>query len=122
VNDISFFPDLHCWIGASRYDKINSSALPTFSSTMAPMTFVGENKGAEVNIPYYHNFKYEVSHYNNPNLGLAKLDIFTDSDPGEVSCVIYHSFGPDIRATCFRQVPGVLFRTAPVGTWTTWFF
>jgi len=109
---IKVFPKQEMWIGASRYIQETSVAEVDFTPTMSPMTFCGPNKGAEFNIPYYWNRKYL--------LGRESADSTTPGPKTLISCqgqtldtpievILYHSFGPDIRATCFRQVPVVRF-------------
>lgn len=114
-------PDTPCWLGASRIDKTSISAYRDVIPTLAPMTYVGPNLGAEFNVPYYHPRKYVLSReFINPSDArspntLTVLSGYPGPDSGGVAVVNwYYSFGPDIRATCFRQVPKILFVDADV--------
>jgi len=112
---IKIFPLYDCWLGASRFSVVSNLAVTSSVSTMAPITFCGANKGAEFNIPYYYNKKYypcrinrDVTSVNGLPITKVVVDSHLLADPGDRNnTVTYYSLGPDIRATCFRQVPTV---------------
>lgn len=112
-----FFPQSECWIGASRG---GGTSLPI--STLSPMTCCGPNKGAEITVPYYQPLKFQISRRTGalsasgsvPN---TKINIRSPTADNKV--VVYHSFGPDIRTTCFTQVPVI--NTSTGFTQTNWF-
>ncbi|APG76773.1 hypothetical protein [Beihai picorna-like virus 57] len=106
------YPKNDSWIGMSR--TTYSAAAPATTSTLAPMTFCGPNFGAEFNIPYYTPEKFRLTRdLDAPAYGdsVVRLNVYGRSATA-VAVVPYYSYGPDIRATCFRQVPAVSFRTA----------
>jgi len=116
-----FFPKTDSWIGANRINITSTTALNYHPSTMAPMTFCGPNKGMEVNIPFYYPKKFVITRGNYSHTGIyTKIDAFLP-DPNPVQIVPYHSLGPDIRATCFRQVPRLAFRNFANPDLTIWY-
>lgn len=120
---LKILPRTEAWIGASKCIR-SSGSLPITSvnPTLSPMTFCGPNKGAEFNIPYYHNTKYMLGRENLviPNPGAKiKLSVYP-VDSESVEYISYYSFGPDIRATCFRQVPNVMLLGTADPTYREW--
>lgn len=109
------------WAGAAALSASATSqaaVVKTLVATTMPVTFCGMNKGAEFTVPYYMNRKYL------PGGGVEDVSVETfynvlmvrkGAGGGAIQALLYHSFGPDIRATCFRQVPAVVFTTTPAG-------
>jgi len=102
-----------------------ASAVPAHYSysyqTLAPMTVTGSNYGAEFLVPWYNNVKFCLGRRDFSNLtttytastaanfkaiaiycGAINQAVATAQNP---NFNVYHSAGPDIRLTCFRQCP-----------------
>jgi len=119
---IKILPKADCWIGASRHVRLTAGTSAQNNPTMSPMTFCGPNKGAEFNIPYYHNTKFRLGRENTENVPAGskiKLSVYP-VDVTPVEYIGYYSFGPDIRATCFRQVPNVFLNEVADPTFREW--
>jgi len=109
---VKMIPNSPCYLGASRAHVDVNPPVDILSTvpTMAPVTFCGANIGAEFVIPYYHDRKFllsrEVIQRNEPG---PKILLFARSidiaQPQQVE--VFHCLGPDVRATCFRQLPAV---------------
>jgi hypothetical protein len=137
---LKFFPASDCWIGAAaEYIATNGinnvygtgggggeSANKSFVNTMCPMSFSGPQRGHEVLIPNYSQWKFlpgwhdpgseQRSWYGNcDNVSIAGASAV--ATPPEV--ITYHCMGPDVRLVGFRQVPEI----GPEGTRTfkQWF-
>lgn len=108
------FSETEAWFGGARVNTPSFTAV-SYTPTMAPMSFVGANRGMEISIPYYRPLKYLLTRdiaLPVPGEPVSSLRIYRDSaSPEPTRAVLYYSFGPDIRVTCFRQVPTVSFRT-----------
>jgi hypothetical protein len=118
-----FFPNTsgagNYFIGMNRLPNLDKSTLaddPKLVPTMAPVTYTGPQKGAEFILPYYTPLKYVT-----PRLGTSAVDggsltpdgysrMFVAPKPQAFN-EFYYSFGPDIRGTCFKQVPLIGFRS-----------
>lgn len=114
------------WIGGQSYGgelSINTQ----YVNDVSPMTFCGQNRGAEIVIPYYSPAKfYWAALYPHGNTSQYKTNILwmfgVDGKVPTVPVTIYHAFGSDIRVTCFRQVPQVNLSYNTLGTtFPTWF-
>jgi len=117
------FPARGAWIGACRFARQPTSDPSLFTPTMCPMTYAGPGLGAEFVIPYYYPRKYVVcraTQDSDPSAtNWTSLVAYPANGEEGVKVIWYHSLGPDIRATCFRQVPHVRFK-APDGPFTPW--
>jgi len=113
------FPRDSSWWGAEPiFRQSFGTELKPAVGPLAPMTFAGPNLGAEFVIPYYSQRKYLLAwqggntldiagYYESFNVERLNRINASDRDGGLnlASPAAYYSFGPDIRATCFRQVP-----------------
>lgn len=104
-----------CFLGAAPATTQFSHTKNSTVSMLAPMTFCGANRGAEFLLPYYEAVKflfgrraYTLTTTDRYNVLYFEPANSIDDDP-QPEVVLYHSFGPDIRVTCFRQVPKVQF-------------
>jgi len=111
------FAKRELWAGASHNVANSAADLVNMQEVMttAPMTFTGPNKGAEFCVPYYTPQKYLLgrgSMQNGNGILRANMLLTVVADPSteDPASVVYHSFGPDIRVTNFRQVPRVRFQ------------
>jgi len=115
------YPEEDSWLGACRTtgEGYQSASTQVDIGTLAPMTFCGPNRGAEFNIPYYQPLKFvQTNSYSGnfnevPHGTLIYAINANTSTESETRVIMYYSFGPDIRATCFRQVPKVVFQAPP---------
>jgi hypothetical protein len=113
------FPKEECWIGMFKSTKHLGGATCAqqgLTGTLAPMTFCGPNKGGEFRLPYYSNKKYYPGNGNQAfaAAGLNSSFLVAETSAGAgVRFIPYYSLGPDIRATCFRQVPKVILDEDP---------
>jgi hypothetical protein len=124
------FPEVGSWLGAEGWNtgSITDTSPMSFVGPLAPMTFCGANKGGEFQIPYYTAKKYMLTRYMyRPTLstGIERVNIlhFHKRTSESSNCVIYHSYAPDMRVTCFRQVPILVLpdtQLSPVG-YPAWF-
>jgi len=117
-----FLPDLVnnnlCYVGAARIYQL----LPTYPDVTPCMAPISSTMGGghEVVVPYYHNKKFF-----NPRVTASditpgrKTAIRVQWTSGNRAMRIWHSYGPDIRATCFRQLPKVSYKATTVG-FTSW--
>jgi len=110
---IKVFPGVDCWAGAWRTQNPYVFTESETVGTTAPMTFCGQNKGFEFTIPYYSAQRF-VRTWSPPDLTSEgpKTRVLITHPPsveGPLDVVAYTSLGPDIRLTCFRQVPRVKF-------------
>lgn len=119
---VKMIPQTNGFFGASRGEM--SAPLPLTTNTLAPMTFTGMNRGSEFQIPYYYPEKF-VRTFVQPE-GTGSLDLWSYNTTSQLpngsfpSYQVYYSYGDDIRATCFRQLPIVSFRDEPLGFLTPW--
>lgn len=94
------------------------------ASQLAPMTFCGPNRGAEITIPYYEAAKFMLGRraYHPGTLAKRQNAMYTNYETGDTPAevAVYHSFGPDIRLTRFRQVPQILFTGTASSTNQFW--
>jgi len=120
------FPKADSWIGMFKSRKHVGGAAPVqrdLTGTLAPMTFCGANMGGEFRLPYYSNKKYYPANGNQlfdeagPN---SNYLVGETSGGTEVAFVSYYSLGPDIRATCFRQIPLVVLTETPLDVPRWW--
>jgi hypothetical protein len=114
------------WIGATN--SSGESPVPTqYVNDITPMTFCGQNRGAEVVVPYYGPAKWywagsvpdaATSSFKNNLLWMFDASGTVPTTP----VTIYHAFGADIRVTCFHQVPKIsLDANTLVELFPTWF-
>lgn len=108
------FPKEDAWVGVSRYNRTSTVTSSVGVPTLAPLTFTGPQKGAEFRVPYYRNKKFVRTFISDANTSLGPVTQLTafNSDGTAVPVMVYYSFGADIRATCFRQIPLVAFKTS----------
>jgi ApbE superfamily uncharacterized protein (UPF0280 family) len=106
-----FLPKKECWVGASRsrleYPVFETASIVNVLPTTCPVTFCGPNRGGEVTVPYYGSEKYRPANAVWPvddDRTVTILQVRSDSE-GETQALMYYSFGPDIRATGYRQIP-----------------
>jgi hypothetical protein len=127
-----FIPKNDCYIGACGISVfvVGDDDTPqnaTVTSNMAPMTFCGANRGTEITIPYYYYKKFFPGPRSSP-VAETLVDrnnqfSFAPVAGGAVDEIaIYHSFGPDLRVTNFRQVPKVQFTQTGLGPEVFWQF
>lgn len=104
-----------CWVGAAkgRMETSASSAVPT----MSPLTYTGPGQGSEFRVPYYYPKKFKRTFISQGLTSGVDTTVLTTRGDIASSVIWYYSFGPDIRATCFRQVPVVKFSTSHPGGW-----
>jgi hypothetical protein len=120
------FPREGSWAAANASHAL-STAMQTENATAigitAPLTFVGPNMGAEFTVPYYGDVKYRSGYYGTSVVVAADNTVLTCRGMGgSVDAMVYYSFGPDIRATCFRILPQVVFLDAePASSAPAWF-
>jgi hypothetical protein len=97
------------FFGAALLTRAVGSAIPA-DSTLSPTTISGPSRGVEFTIPYYHPKKFALGReMTTAAPGRLNL-VFQNRVPGATSFAAistYHSLGPDIRVTCFRQIPTV---------------
>lgn len=85
-----------------------AASLPIRLSTLAPVTFAGPQRGAEFNVPYYQTEKFLFGRRNYQIGSFYRYNAvfgYTNDPTVPLEVAVYHCFGPDIRLTCFRQVP-----------------
>jgi len=91
-------------------------------SSINPMSATGPGSGYEVSVPYYNSEKYLLCRrsYNPLKLqGQYRYNLITIATKASAivpEIVVYHSYGPDIRVNCFRQVPLVRFTDGSAST------
>jgi hypothetical protein len=79
----------------------------------APVSYKGETRGNEALVPYYTPRKFVLSRYNFGQLSVEKMlrgtqiTVLGSANQVVDMGAVYHSFGPDIRVTGFRQIPGM---------------
>jgi hypothetical protein len=123
-----FIPRKGVFLGAAPcYTPLASSStnINNFTSTLAPVTWVGPNLGAEISIPYYQPQKYLAARryytHSSANYIARQNAIYLTQNSNIVEEVVfYHSLGPDLRIVGFLQVPRVQFTGAPVLAYTFW--
>jgi hypothetical protein len=102
--------------GYAKYENgLSSPSYHDHVNTLAPWSYVGPQLGYEVSIPYYSPKKFllgraiytNAASYTEHWNSLRVQPPIVDTE--EVKIVLYHSYGPDIRITGFRQVPTVHF-------------
>jgi len=112
-------PSRPAWAGACAQHCISNAgrlaALGVLGATM-PLTYCGPNMGAEFTVPYYDDKKFRPIGVGQPQIFLTEFTSLTvRTQDGDIEALVYYSFGPDIRATCFRQVPRVVFHNTQSG-------
>lgn len=105
------------WMGAIRHGGEGDP--PVCLSTLAPVTFHGANQGAEFTVPYYSAAKYLPNRRSDDyfpfnEYSASLIFAFGAEGDDEVPVRWYHSLGPDIRGTCFRQLPYLRLSAPPV--------
>jgi len=114
------FPNAGCWLGAYPRILLGGTNINRIGA-LSPMTYCGQNLGAEFRIPYYGETKYLRGCDNLPNdVGRNNAIVMQNTSVDNVTTVMYHSCGPDIGATMFRQIPTVCFNSIPLGS-NLWF-
>lgn len=117
-------PNGDMYVGAFR--EVLSGAAPAILQvgTLAPMTFTGANRGAEFIIPYYYPEKFQLMREQRSEISFSTTAVNSIVVRGGVvgsKIVVYHSLGPDIRATCFRMLPIVNFKLTIDPLYQVWF-
>jgi len=126
-----------CFMGAGPISYVGSPqylASQTTNSTLWPLTYSEPTRGAEFTIPNYHRRKFR-SGYATPTVNIS-TGVINDFEAVRVvvngpeitisgvglspDFMAYYSFGPDIRGTCFRQLPAVVFNGSSFGN-LNWF-
>lgn len=121
-----FIPRDDCFIAAAPVAKLTIAAAESNEvSPLAPTSFVGPNKGHEILIPFYSDCKFAMANrFYQPNLSYTRNNMMwiIPKVSSEVipEVVVYHSFGPDLRITVFRQVPKIEFTNSPLGSGYYW--
>jgi hypothetical protein len=127
-----FLPRGDCMIGAAPITKrFGSDDFSNFASLIAPMTFCGPNRGAEIVIPYYNHQKFLLGrrlyddHYVSTGSDGARMNaVYLEATGSEAleEVAVYHGLGPDIRLSMFRQCPVVTFPKVAAGPKVFWQF
>jgi len=122
------FTESEAWVGVAPV-LLGSFTAPatTYTPSLSPMSFVGANRGMEVSVPYYLPKKYLLTRDQSipqPGTRVNMMQVYRDTAASDSTRgVVYHSYGPDIRVTCFRCVPAVGIHTLATATApTTWWF
>nr|WPV63270.1 MAG: capsid protein [Longquan bat marnavirus 1] len=110
-------PSAFMFFSASKSLAVDSVGV----GALDPVSYVGDNLGAEVQTPYYQPYKFNYAAYNIPSgsgPGLATTVMLTLDSTGSSTTIprhlLYHSFADDIRACFFRQLPTIVLNTTHV--------
>jgi len=127
------FANADAWIsGEAFFRQLGPTVIGVPPGPVAPISFHGANKGYEITIPYYSNAKFEHGRYGgdpvNSGACISRVNYIraflpSGSATGSegTNLVLYHSFGPDIRLTCFQQVPTLVINDAQSRYEQNWF-
>lgn len=120
---VKIFTSQPCFTSTALIKLQANSDNGDYIPTMGPMNYTGPLQGSETIVPYYFNQLYVQSwndrgkNFRETRTIMIRVQVLGE---GTTKIIPFISKGPDIRGTCFRQVPPVILLETPT-TASVWF-